>query len=164
MKTQTIAFAFGLLAVNVCFTQQGNDHKDPGHVLVNPAQIQWQPAGPSLPPGAQLAVLDGDPAKPGAQYAIGLKMPADYRIPPHWHPMDAGVVVVKGTFVMGLGEKVDRSRGHELTVGTFMRMSKGVRHFEWTKGETIVYIYGAGPLDTIYVNAADDPQQKSGSK
>jgi hypothetical protein len=78
--------------------------------------------------------------------------------------MDAGVVVVKGTFVMGLRDKVDRSRGHELTAGTFMRMSKGVRHFEWTKGESIIYIYGAGPLDTIYVNAADDPRQKSGSK
>jgi hypothetical protein len=38
-------------------------------------------------------------------------------------------------------------------------MSKGVRHFEWTKGETILYVYGLGPLDTIYVNPADDPRQ-----
>jgi hypothetical protein len=78
--------------------------------------------------------------------------------------MDASVVVVKGRFVMGLGEKFDRSQGHEPPAGSFMRMSKGVRYFEWTKGETIIYVYGAGPLDTIYVNPADDPRQKSSSK
>jgi len=157
-------FAVLLLATIVCFAQSGKDQKDSGHAIVTPGQAQWQPAGPPLPPGAQVAVLDGDPSQPGTQYSIGLKMPAGYKIPPHWHPMDASVVIVKGTLVMGLGEKFDRSQGHELSAGSFMRMSKGVRHFEWTKGETIIYVYGAGPLDTIYVNPNDDPRQKGGSK
>ncbi|MBI4908004.1 MAG: hypothetical protein HY820_30545 [Acidobacteria bacterium] len=70
----------------------------------------------------------------------------------------------QGTFVMGLGDKFDQTKGHAMTAGTFMRMSKGVRHFEWTKGETIVHVYGSGPLDTIYVNPADDPTRKSPTK
>ncbi len=152
------------LAAVLCLAQSGKEQIGAGHVIVTPGQAQWQPAAPPLPPGAQVSVLDGDPAQSGAQYSIGIKMPDGYRIPPHWHPMDASVVVVKGTFVMGLGEKFDRSRGHELPAGAFMRMSKEVRHFEWTKGETIIYVYGAGPLDTIYVNPADDPRQKSGPK
>ena len=160
MKRRTISIAISLFVTNVCFTQQAKDSKSSGHALVNPDQIKWQPAGPSLPPGAQLAVLDGDPSQADAMYAVALKMPSEYRIPPHFHPMDAGVVVVKGTFMMGLGDKVVESRAHALPIGTYMRMSKGVRHFEWTKSETIVYIYGQGPLDTIYVNPADDPRKK----
>jgi ChrR-like protein with cupin domain len=160
MNKRGIALAISLLAGNVGFTQPAKDAKPSGHVLVNPGQIQWQPAGPSLPAGAQLAVLDGDPAKAAAMYAVALKMPSGYKIPPHFHPMDAGVVVVKGTFMMGLGEKVIESKAHELPIGTYMRLSKGVRHFEWTKSETILYIYGQGPLDTIYVNPADDPRKK----
>jgi hypothetical protein len=162
-KQSRTLFAVLLVAAIMCFAQPGKERKDSGHTIVTPSQTQWQPAGPSLPPGAHVAVLDGDPSQSGASYSIGLKMPTGYKIPPHWHPMDASVVVVKGTFVMGLGEEFDQRQGHELAAGAFMRMSKGVRHFEWTKGETIIYRYGAGPLDTIYVNPADDPRH-AGSK
>jgi len=97
-------------------------------------------------------------------YTIGLKMPDGYRVPPHWHPMDASVTVVQGSFIMGLGEKVEPAQAQELTTGAYMRVSKGVRHYEWAKGDTIIYVYGLGPLDTIYVNPADDPRQKSNQK
>jgi quercetin dioxygenase-like cupin family protein len=160
-KQSVTLFAVLSLAAIICFAQSGKEQKDSGHAIVIPSQTQWQPAGPPLPPGAQVAVLDGDSSQSGAQYSIGLKMPTGYKIPPHWHPMDASVVVVKGTFVMGLGEKFEQRQGHEMTAGSFMRMSKGVRHFEWTKGETIIYVYGAGPLDTLYVNPADDPRHDS---
>jgi hypothetical protein len=153
-------FAGILLATLVCFAPSGKGQKDPGHVIVTPGQAAWQAGQPPLPPGAQVSVMDGDPAKAGAAYSIALKMPNGYRIPPHWHPMDASVVVVQGALVMGLGDKFDQSRGHEMKAGAFMRMSKGVRHYEWTKGETIVYISGLGPLDTIYVNPADNPKKQ----
>lgn len=157
-------FAVGALAVVLCAAQTGGSHKGAGHAMVTPAQAKWQAAGPPLPPGAQVTVFEGDPAQAGAAYTIGLKMPSGYQIPPHWHPADAAVVVVKGTFVMGLGDKVDASLARELPAGSYMRISKGVRHFEWTKGETIVYIYGAGPLDTIYVNPSDDPRNSAAAR
>jgi len=47
---------------------------------------------------------------------------------------------------------------------SFMRVPKGVRHNEWTKGETIIYVYGLGPLETTYVNPADDLRQKASRK
>ena len=52
----------------------------------------------------------------------------------------------------------------ELTAGSYLRVSKGVRHYEWPKGATIIYVHGLGPLETIYVNPADDPRQKSNQK
>jgi quercetin dioxygenase-like cupin family protein len=153
-----------VLMVSPCVAQTSQAHQDLGHVMRTPTQIQWQPGPASLPPGAQLAVLDGDPSQAGMAYTIGLKMPDGYRVPPHWHPMDASVIVVQGSFIMGLGEKVEPAEAQELTPGSYMRVSKEVRHYEWTKGDTIIYVYGLGPLDTIYVNPADDPRQKANQK
>jgi hypothetical protein len=54
-----------LLLLSPCFAQTTTVQKDPGHVMLTPDQIVWQAVPPSLPPGAQIAALDGDPAKAG---------------------------------------------------------------------------------------------------
>ena len=163
-KYWIIVLLVSVLMVSPCFAQTPKEQKDLGHVMLTPHQVQWQAGPASLPPGVQIAVLDGDPSQAGMFYTIGLKMPDGYRVPPHWHPMDASVTVVQGSFIMGMGEKVEPVQAQELTAGSYMRVSKGVRHYEWTKGDTIIYVYGLGPLDTIYVNPADDPRQKSNQK
>jgi hypothetical protein len=53
------------------------------HTVVLPDQVQWGPAPPSLPPGAQMAVLDGDPNKPG-MFTIRAKFPDGWAVPAHW--------------------------------------------------------------------------------
>ena len=165
MRKYSIGVALApLLMISLCFAQTTTEQKDPGHVMLTPKQIKWQAAPASLPAGAQMAVLDGDPSQSGVSYTIGLKMPNGYRMPPHWHPSDASVIVVQGVFGMGLGEKFDSTRGRELKPGSYMRVSKEVRHYEWTKGETIIYVSGLGPLDTTYVNPADDPRQKANTQ
>ncbi|MBU6510291.1 MAG: cupin domain-containing protein, partial [Gammaproteobacteria bacterium] len=73
---------------------------------LQPEEIQWGPAPPVLPAGAKLAVLAGDPAGTGP-VALRLKMPAGYRIPPHWHPTDERVTVISGTLGIGMGDKLD---------------------------------------------------------
>jgi hypothetical protein len=88
------------------------------HVMVKTADIKWGPA-PSLPAGAQLAVMDGNPAKEGL-FSIRAKFPDGYVIPPHWHPTDENVVVIQGVIGLGMGESAtgpaedyppDRSQG-----------------------------------------------------
>ncbi|MDQ3565022.1 MAG: cupin domain-containing protein [Pseudomonadota bacterium] len=131
------------------------------HVVVVPDQVKWGPAPPSLPPGAQLAVLEGDPSKAGAPFTIRGKFPDGYRVPPHWHPTDERIVVLQGVFGMGVGEKFDQATGHELPVGSYALMPKGVRHFVWAKGETVIQVSGMGPFEINYVNPADDPRKVS---
>src|SRR6185436_19215409 len=70
-------------------------------------EAQWGPAPPLLPPGAQIAVLAGDPTKP-APYTVRLKFPANYDIPAHSHPEDENVSVVSGELFMQMGTKLDR--------------------------------------------------------
>ncbi len=129
------------------------------HAALTPASLRWAAGPPSLPAGAQAAVLEGDASKPGA-FTLRLKLPDGYKIPPHFHPAVEHITVLQGTFVMGRGEKFDQSAGQELTTGSFGMMPIGTRHFAWTKGETIVQLHGTGPWGITYVNPADDPRKK----
>ena len=38
------------------------------HIAVQPNELKWGPAPPGLPPGAQVAVVAGDPGKEGMQH------------------------------------------------------------------------------------------------
>jgi quercetin dioxygenase-like cupin family protein len=132
------------------------------HVMVTPAQVKWGAAPPSLPAGAQVAVLDGDPSQAGKAFTMRAKFPNGYRVPPHWHPTDENVVVIKGAMMLGLGEHFDQATAKVMPAGSYMLMPQGVRHFAQAKGETIIQIYGTGPFEINYVNPADDPRNKSG--
>ena len=132
-----------------------------GHIMVTPDKLAWGPGPPGLPPGAQLAVLEGDPSKAGAHFAVRAKLPAGYRIPPHWHPTDERITVLQGTLGMGVGEKFDPAAGHELPAGSFAVMPTGVRHFVWAKGETVIQVSALGPFEITYVNPGDDPRKAS---
>lgn len=151
---------FAQAAKNSAQTNAGASQTEQGHVMVTADQIKWGPAPPALPPGAQMAVLDGDPTKAGAPFSIRAKLPDGYKVPPHWHPTDENVLVLQGTLMMGLGEKFDRTAAHPLAAGSFARMPKETRHFAWAKGETVFQVYGVGPFEVTYVNAADDPRNK----
>lgn len=130
------------------------------HTMIAPNEVKWGPAPPSLPAGAQLAVLSGDPSKPGP-FTIRLKAPDGYKIMPHWHPTDENVTVLEGAFVMGTGEKFDQAAAHEMTVGSFIRMPKGTRHYAMAKGETVVQVHAEGPFVITYVNPNDDPRKQA---
>jgi hypothetical protein len=131
-----------------------------GHKMVTPDKLKWGPAPPGLPPGAQVAVLDGDPAKSGAPYVLRAKLPDGYKVPPHWHPTDENVTVIRGVLGVGKGEKFDKGAGKEMPAGSYAKMPKEMRHFAWARGETIIQVHGTGPFEINYVNPADDPRKK----
>src|SRR5437773_12076264 len=72
------------------------------HVMLAPAEIKWRPFPPGGA-GAKLAVLSGDPEKAGP-FVIRIRQPARAKVPPHCHPTDAHVTVVKGTLYFVRGE------------------------------------------------------------
>jgi quercetin dioxygenase-like cupin family protein len=121
------------------------------------AAATWGPAPPMLPPGAQIAVLSGDPGKP-APYSVRLKFPANYAIPAHSHPTDENVVVVSGSMFFGMGTKLDKTAGTGLAPGGYTLVAAGMNHYAYTKAETTIVLYGIGPVDFKYVNPQDDPR------
>ena len=127
-------------------------------VLVPADKVQWGPAPTVLPAGAQIAVLEGNPAEKGP-VTLRLRFPADYNIPAHWHSMTERVTVLSGTFHVGMGDKLDRHASQMLEPGGFVSLPATMHHFGWTTTPTVVQITLEGPFDIFYVNPADNPQK-----
>lgn len=133
------------------------------HVMVEEAQVKWKPASGALNKGAETAVLSGSPGMPGP-FVMRIKMPAGYRIAPHWHPTDENVTVISGTVSLGMGETFDVNAAKPLAAGGFALLPAEMRHFAWTRDGATIQIHGMGPFKIIYVNPADDPSKKAPSQ
>lgn len=130
------------------------------HVMLAPQDVRWGPAPPSLPPGAQAAILYGDPAKEGL-FALRLRLPDGYAIPPHSHPKPEIVTVISGTFNLGMGDKADKAKARALPAGSFFAFEPGMTHYAHATGDTVVQLNSMGPWAVNYVNPADDPRRAS---
>jgi len=153
MTLAAMAAAFGAFGSTVALAQAHGDH-----LMVVPAELKWADVG-SLPPGAQLAVIEG-PLNEAKPFTFRLKLPANYQIPAHFHSAIEHVTVISGTFNMGAGDKLDTKATRALTAGSAAIMQPGTRHFAWTADETVVQVHGVGPWTITYVNPADDPRKK----
>jgi quercetin dioxygenase-like cupin family protein len=129
------------------------------HIMVLPNEMKWMPAPASLPAGAQVAMIEGNPTK-AEPLTMRLKFPAGYKIAPHTHPAIEHVTVLSGTFHIAAGEEFDQTKGKRLPVGSFVVMPIGMPHFAWAGEETIIQLHSVGPWGITYVNPADDPRKK----
>jgi quercetin dioxygenase-like cupin family protein len=123
--------------------------------LLAAAEMQWGEGPPSLPAGAQMVVLDGDPKQKGP-FTIRLKMPSGYKIPSHTHPTAERVTVISGAVHLGIGEKFDESAGRELKAGDFAVLPAGVPHFAWSPSEAVLQIHSEGPFQRNFVDPAHE--------
>ena len=125
-----------------------------------PETIPWGPPPPFIAPGAQLAVIEGNPAGSAGDYTIRLKIPDGYRIAPHWHPLRENVTVISGTFKVGMGDSFDKNRMESFPAGSFAFLDPDMHHYAMASGEVIVQVHGKAPLQFNYVNPEDDPSKK----
>jgi uncharacterized RmlC-like cupin family protein len=132
---------------------------DQGQAFIGPKDVQWGPAPPSLPAGAQMAVLQGDPGKSGP-FVARLMMPAGYKVSPHWHSQDEYLTVISGTLFIGMGDRYEPSIARGLAAGGFHYLPGKAHHYAYAKKPTVVQINGNGPFDITYLNPADDPQKR----
>lgn len=63
-------------------------------IKVNDPSLRWGPCAPLFPSGCRVAVLHGDPAKPGAD--VFFQVPSGYAIPAHSHTSAEHIVLVTG--------------------------------------------------------------------
>ena len=126
-----------------------------GHESREP-ELKWGPAPAIFPPGAQMAVLQGDPGSTNL-FTVRLRFPNGYFIPPHTHPTDEHVTVIEGTFVVGMGETAQRTGLLTLREGGFVTAPANHAHYAGTRGRTIVQVHAIGPFAMTYVNPADTP-------
>ena len=166
MRKALLCTALGLLIAGVAVgqgTQTPGGTAAPSHVMTTPADLKWGPPPPVFEQNALFALVSGDPSKPGL-YVVRLKMPAGYRVMPHWHPTDEHVTVIAGTFALGMGDKVDPATMTELPAGGYALLPATMHHYAMAKTECIVQVHGMGPFALTYVNPADDPSTRAAAK
>jgi len=140
-------------------THQPRPHQpDEDHFrVIRSEEVEWK-AFASFPPAARLAVLVGDPSKPGP-YLIRVRLPAGTRMMPHKHAEDRIYTVISGVFYVGLGEDFDESKLTAHSPGTVLVLPSGQPHFHWAKsGEYITQVSAIGPLGLSYVDPVNDPR------
>ena len=96
----------------------------PDNVMVQSDQLTWKAGPASLRQGAQFAVLEGNPSAP-EEFTMRLKVPADYKILPHWHPAIEHVSVISGSFIYGAGRKIRCSQSNKVGNGGLCRYGCG---------------------------------------
>jgi hypothetical protein len=124
----------------------------------SPATLNWVRQPPGLPSGGRLAVVRGDPAKPGP-FTIRVDLPNGYLVPPHWHPASERVKVLEGTLLMGEGRQWSDRSLRPLGPGQATTVAARQPHYVKAKGRTMAEIRGTGPFEITYVNPADDPRK-----
>ena len=134
------------------------DKKEGGdaHKIVHFGDLKWTP----VIKGCDLATVSGDFNAEGVPFVLRIRCADGTKIPAHWHPTDENLTVLKGTFLVGMGETFDEAKFQTMNVGNFLIMPKEMRHFASCKGEVIVQVHGKAPLQFNYVNPADDPSKK----
>ena len=158
MKTSSTTIALSLVAVVLGSLATSVAAQGASEGFVNAKDIKWGAAPPSIPKGAKVAVLQGDPGKPGP-FVIRLMVPPGYKIPPHWHSQDESLTVISGSFYFGKGDKVEMSKAPTITAGAFHFLSGKDHHYLVAKSESVIQINGNGPFDVTYINSDDDPQK-----
>ena len=144
MRISYFAVALCLILSATALAQQ------PAPVVVTPDQVHWT-AGTGNMAGAQVALLSGDPSKPGP-YVMRLKVPDGYKFPAHFHGGTEYLTVIQGTFLVGVGDQPDPTKMTALPAGSFGTMPASTHHYAMAKGETIVQIWGNGPFTMTMVH------------
>ena len=118
------------------------------HAIIAPDGVKWGPGPKVLPPGAEAAVLFGDPSKEGL-FGLRVKFPAGYAIPPHTHPVIEAVTVISD-FQARNGRSGRSEATKALPAGSFFALPIGMAHFVYIDEPTVIQIApmarGASPM------------------
>jgi hypothetical protein len=150
----------GLLCGASMLFATGAQPASPEQHTFTPDTVPYGPAPAFVAPGAQLAVLEGNPGASSGDYTVRLKMPDAYRIAPHWHPQRENVTVISGTFKVGMGDHFDEGKMGAFPAGSFAFLDPDMHHYAMASGETVVQVHGTAPLKFNYVDPSDDPSRK----
>jgi quercetin dioxygenase-like cupin family protein len=117
-----------------------------------PDQYKWR--DPSGAAGTNQVVLAGDPTKPGPYVTLNRFKPGNFS-KPHFHPNDRFITVLKGTWWVATGDKVDKDSMVPMPAGSFVTHFAKQVHWDGAKDEEAwVLVVGEGPGTLTLVDAA----------
>jgi len=151
LRAISAVFVSACLAAGTVWAQHGS------HTIITPNDLKWEDV--ATLPGAKIAVIEGKMNEAGPITAR-VKLPANFKLPAHYHPGFERVTVLSGTVNIGMGDKLDPKKTTAMGPGTVLLMPAKMHHFAWTKEEAIFQLNVTGPWSVTFVNPADDPRKK----
>jgi quercetin dioxygenase-like cupin family protein len=153
-----LALGSGLLAAALVLAAPSSAALSASSPGINASTLKWGAAPPFLPPGAQIAVLDGDPGK-AVPITLRLRFPAGYEVPAHWHPTEENLTVLSGRLNVGMGDVLDQKASTALIAGGFVSLGGHMNHYVWASEDTVVQLHMNGPFEITYADPALDPRK-----
>lgn len=125
--------------------------------VVSTGDLEWRPAPASLPPGAEMALLFGDPRAAGP-FVVRLRARGGYQLPAHTHPDLETVTVISGVLRVGEGEHLDPKTEKFLHAGDFVAASPSIGHWIAVNEDAVIQVSGTGPWRIDYLDPRDQPR------
>jgi hypothetical protein len=162
MMKRNLFLALGVAAMfswtGLAFTNPAHERSHEKNAFTSDG-IPWGPAPSVVRPGAQFAVLEGDPTASTGDFTVRLKIPDGFHIAPHWHPNRENVTVISGTLKVGMGDQFDSNKMNAFSAGSFAFLDPDMHHYVMASGETVVQVHGQSPMQFNYVHPEDDPSK-----
>jgi quercetin dioxygenase-like cupin family protein len=111
--------------------------------------IPWQRSAAN---GTKFALLEGTRETRGGVFTYAFFIPAGVWDSPHLHSATARVFVAQGTFKIGFGDKLDKSKVQIYRTGDYLIVPGGMRHFDGADRNTIIIGVATGPWSTTYID------------
>lgn len=134
-----------------------------------PKDIKWRPNGPAgtKPGEADIANVYGDPSKPGP-YAVLYRWHQGAFSRPHFHDKVRHIVVLSGTWWVSSSSTYDEKTTYPLHAGATATDEMNGIHWDGTrageKDPAIIYLYGEGPVATVFVDTNGKPYPLAAKK
>jgi quercetin dioxygenase-like cupin family protein len=124
---------------------------DAPHKIIHSGDLKWTP----IIKACEIALVEGNLDAEGQPFVARFHCSDGAKTPPHWHPTDEYITVLKGAFLVGMGDSFDESKLRAMNFGNFTLMPKEMRHFGLAKGDLILQVHGIGPFKVNWVNPSE---------
>jgi quercetin dioxygenase-like cupin family protein len=153
MKPQVITFWICMLFILGCKQSPVGELKFPEGIVqhaVHTENILWRPCPPNMPPGCEIAVLEGNPQGPDL-FTVRFRTRENFFMPPHSHPKDERVTVLSGKMAVAFGLNATRESAKEFGPGDYYINARDAVHSVWGDSLSIIQITGIGPWEAKFV-------------
>ena len=110
-------------------------------IQLAPADLVWRDAPIAMPPGAQVAVLEGNPQRAGL-FTMRAKFPPGYKLARHIHEAPERVTVLSGSVRVSFDATTE---GRLFEAGSFYVTPPGVPHAVSTETGAELQLTTMGP-------------------
>lgn len=121
----------------------------PQHV-VHSDDVPWGPCAPTLPSGCEMAVLEGSPQSADL-FTVRFRLSEEFVMPPHSHPKDERVTVLRGKMFVAFGVDATRQNAKQFGPGDYYVNARGAVHTVWSEAHSIIQITGIGPWEAHFI-------------